>query len=287
MSNAIDLCRVSDVREWLGLNPVQQALVSTTIAASIAPGVQTVTPATMANIVAGSILLIGSDSSREYVAVTSVASTTFTATFAVAHTGPSTVTDVTDSMLSRVITAASAQWIWRTGQAIQDGSYPTHSPFVERVSYDQYYDGNGGVRMFLRNRPIATVTSLTVSGVAIPASTSETTPGYVIDSSGKSLAIKFGGAVSSRYFSRSGVGYQFSMGIQNVHVVYTAGYAQTPDDIVDASIEMVALNYKRRNWMDQKSDSKPDSIGAVRYQDWELPPKIVAVMSRYTREAIV
>lgn len=284
MANAIDLCRVSDVRAYLGLNPIQTALVSTTIAGSISAGTQTVTPVTMANIVAGSILAIGTGISREYVSVVSVASTTFNAIFAVGHTGPVTVTDETDSILARVITAASAQWLRSTGRMNQDGSYPTKSPLVEPVDYDDYYDGSGGLRQFLRQTPIKTVSTLTVSGATIPVSSTDAQSGYVIDSSRKSISIRGGG--NGRFF-RGNVGYRFLDGIQNVHVVYNAGFAQTPDDIVDCAIDMVALNYKRRNWMDQKSDSKPDSIGAIRYQDWELPPKIVSCMAYYTRGAIV
>lgn len=58
----------------------------TTIAAAISAGAQTVTPASMAGIVAGSVLTIDVGAKQEQIAVTSVASTTFTATFGQAHT---------------------------------------------------------------------------------------------------------------------------------------------------------------------------------------------------------
>ncbi len=64
--------------------------VATTIAASISTGVQTVTPASMAGIFVGSCLRVANPggSNAETIYVSSVASTTFTATFAQTKTGP-------------------------------------------------------------------------------------------------------------------------------------------------------------------------------------------------------
>ncbi len=68
-------------------------LVSTTIAANIATGSQTVTPADMSGIEVGVNLTIGPPGTVEVVAVTAVTDTTFTATFANTHTGPDIVCD--------------------------------------------------------------------------------------------------------------------------------------------------------------------------------------------------
>lgn len=57
----------------------------TTVAAAIAAGEQTVTPASMAAIGVGTVLTIDAGPDRERVVVTAVAATTFTATFARAH----------------------------------------------------------------------------------------------------------------------------------------------------------------------------------------------------------
>ncbi len=64
--------------------------VATTIAANVAVGIQEVTPASMANIVIGAILLVqnSDDSNQESVAVTAVTGGTFTAIFATTKTGP-------------------------------------------------------------------------------------------------------------------------------------------------------------------------------------------------------
>ena len=64
--------------------------VNTTIAASIATGSQTVTPASMANITVGEVLtVVNADFTHsENLIVTAVTSTTFTAVFASTKTGP-------------------------------------------------------------------------------------------------------------------------------------------------------------------------------------------------------
>jgi hypothetical protein len=65
-------------------------VVATTIAANVATGSQTVTPAAMTNIAVGTSLVVANadGSHSETVVVTGVASTTFTATFASTKTGP-------------------------------------------------------------------------------------------------------------------------------------------------------------------------------------------------------
>lgn len=75
---------------------------STTIAATIATGSQTVTPGSMAGIVAGSVLTIDSGTKQEQVTVASVASTTFTATFARAHDANCKVSAVPDDIQAAI-----------------------------------------------------------------------------------------------------------------------------------------------------------------------------------------
>jgi len=68
--------------------------VSTTVSASVSPGTQTVTPASMANINVGTPLLIDDAHTglEEVVTVTAITSSTFTATFVNSHAGPFNVT---------------------------------------------------------------------------------------------------------------------------------------------------------------------------------------------------
>jgi hypothetical protein len=67
----------------------------TTFATNISAGSQTVTPASMQAIAANMVLSIDSGAAQEWVTVSSVTGTTFTATFAQAHNGSSTPVLVT------------------------------------------------------------------------------------------------------------------------------------------------------------------------------------------------
>jgi hypothetical protein len=134
------------------------------------------------------------------------------------------------------ITAASAGWIAALGFGPSGGVLPTQSPLNSVMSFSDVYDGSGSDRQFLRVRPIISVSSLSVGGIAIPASSSPNSPGYVIDSSGKSISIVsgFGAPAPGQLLRvgfanlRGGNNWAFRQGVQNVQVQYTAGYqAQT------------------------------------------------------------
>lgn len=207
------------------------------------------------------------------------------------------MSDSDNTNVQDCITAASAYWLWATGMAPQNGDFPTASPLnsiVQNIS--ETYDGNGSSRMFLRIRPIQAVTSLTIDGIAIPASSGVTVPGYVVDGSGKSIAIRSGsgGPVPGQRLTvgfgflrnpRSGI-WTFSEGIQNVAVVYNAGYTTPPLDIEMAVRQMVAVNYKRRSWIDQRSQAMAQGAGTVSFRDWEFPPEVRSVLDHYRRRAL-
>jgi hypothetical protein len=275
------------------------------------------------------------------------------------------------------ITAVSAAWLQMLGLSPTGDVVPTVSPLNSAVTYSESYDGSGSDRLFLRVRPIISVSSLTVDGIAIPASTGITVPGFVIDNSGRSLSIRsgFGGPGGGQQLTvgfgflcnrTRGSGYwTFHRGVQNVQVGYTAGYAaQTitneldtipsaspyqitvqiqpwfsdagvsyftggtltkvtgapatgqynsqpggvyifaagdegkqvqisytasgvPFDIELAVRKMVAVNYKRRQWIDQRSQSMAAGAGTISYQSWEIPPEVQSVIDHYRRRAIV
>lgn len=179
-----------------------------------------------------------------------------------------------DNNIQMCITAASFYWLGATGRSSQDGTLPATSPLVQPVQFSETYDGHscGKQRMFVRNTPIVSVQSLTIDGVTVPASLSPTGCGYVIDSSRKSIALR---------------GHYFRSGFQNVAIQYTAGYNFCPPDIQLATLQMVAVNYKRRKWIDQKSQSMANGAGTISYRDWELPPEVVTVINGYSRAAMV
>jgi hypothetical protein len=87
---------------------VQVDFTATTIPQAVPIGTETVTPASMENIVKGSVLQVDASlTTAEYVNVTSVTSTTFTATFANAHNAGATVS-IIYQVLARVDQSANA-----------------------------------------------------------------------------------------------------------------------------------------------------------------------------------
>lgn len=277
-----------------------------------------------------------------------------------------------DANIQLCITAASREWLRLTGRGPANWQNTNQSPFNQPCTFTETYDGNGNSRKFLRNSPIISVQSLQINGDSIAASPSPGSPGYVIDSSGKSISLY--SAASSRWiggfrFGSGAIGGYgvtpvFLRGIQNVQVSYTAGYdtvtvtgelqaipaspgpyvlvttsvwlsdsgvsyfsngqpltpvqtapAQgqyyvqapgqylfnaadagqqvllsyvatgTPQDIVLAVNQMVALNYKRRQWIGQRSVNVAQ-VGSVSYTQWAMDPSVTAVLRCYTRTAI-
>src|SRR5579875_3868416 len=74
------------------------------------------------------------------------------------YLSPPLTTTADDALLSRLITAASQfieSWLNRT---------------IASAAYTDTRNGTGGTRLFLRNRPVTAVSSLTIDGVAIAAS---------------------------------------------------------------------------------------------------------------------
>lgn len=187
------------------------------------------------------------------------------------YLGSADISDDEKANIQRCITSAGIYWLWKTGRKLVDGV----SPFVQPVTNDEWYDGPGGQRMFVRDTPLVSISSLQIDGVAIAESTAWGVNGWIIDSSKKSITLR-----GPARFTYRGQG-------SNVHLISQSGYTATPPDIVDKATVMVAVNYKRRQWIDQASQSMAMGAGTVTFREWELPPDVCAVMDNYSRTAIV
>jgi len=290
MSSPLDLVSLQRVKAWLNIN----ALVNTTVATSIAAGQQTVTPANMVGILPNQLLSIDTgESDEEIVLVISTTPTTFTANFAVPHSGPGiAVVLATDAILPDLITSAGLWWLTQTGRVPSDGSVPTVSPLVQVCNFNEWYDGSSTARQFVRNPPIARASGvvITVNGIVIPQSTGPLNPGWVIAEGASSFAIRQGGysRVPFLHYYR-GIGWQgaFTEGIQNVNLQYPGGYAQTPFDIVQACTEMIGGTFKKRQWIGLRSQAMAAGGGTVTYGDWVVEKPVRRVIENYTRKAIV
>jgi hypothetical protein len=109
---------------------------------------------------------------------------------------------------------------------------------VQPVEFNEFYDGSGSDRQFLRNWPVQSVVSVTVGGVALPLATPGSTNGVgiVIDGSKKSISMRGGSRIPTRGYAGSysrgndcsgNVG-RFFRGQQNVNVDYIAGFPLAP-----------------------------------------------------------
>ena len=142
-------------------------------------------------------------------------------------------TDATE--IQREITAYSQNILTRTGRGFLSGV---------RI-YSERYNGNGSNDLPVRNYPVLAVASLSVNGIAIPASPDFIQSGYVIDTEGSIANIAIiggqGGGAYQAGDDRWGVrpggwgsygnapplgqsAFRFLQGVQNVAVQYTAGY---------------------------------------------------------------
>jgi len=198
-----------------------------------------------------------------------------------------------DANVQLCITAASAYWLWKLGLQDGDVTEDTESPLVTPVTYSDTYDGNGKTAMFLRRRPIQSVTSLQINTQVIPACpvgpAGINVAGYVITDDKKQIVLRNGSynfATLPQPYGFFGC-WTFAKGTQNIFVTYSAGFTVTPPDIELACIQMVAQNYQRKKWIDQKSQAMANGMGTVTYRDWELPPEVLAVMNAYKRMAVV
>ena len=196
-----------------------------------------------------------------------------------------------DANIQICITAASAYSLFKLGLQDGDITEDTTSPLVEPTTYSETYNGNGKNQLFLKKRPIQSVTSLQIGNVVIPACPNGpagvNTAGYLIADDKKSLYIRNGAYGFTSVASFPGFGrWCFARGLQNVFVTYSAGFSSTPPDIELEVIVQVATNYKRKSWIDQKSQALANGAGTVSYRDWELPPSVLGCMNRYKRYAV-
>lgn len=165
-----------------------------------------------------------------------------------------TVTNVAEAdIIQFLVTAASQDFLQRTGKDTLNSVLP----------FNEWYDGSGSNRQFVRNAPIISVLSVAVDGRVLAASTSLSTSGYVIDQSRKSLSIRLGGCAAGSTFR--GRGEFFAKGMQNVNIQYTAGYSlqqNEPQQVPAATPWQLTVN----NATDSNNDNIFNADQGVRYR---------------------
>lgn len=187
----------------------------------------------------------------------------------------------TTTLVPALITAVSRHVLTRTGRRSLNGP----------ASYTDTYAGTGGRQLFLRDSPVTAVASVTVWGVAVPASADGIAAGYVFDDvslwlvPGTTVGLPPARVLDSRW----------PRGVRNIVVTYTAGYTGTttppsdatfngaPSDLGQAVTEFVVQQYKRRAWVDQASKVVSAAGETTTFRAWEVPPQLERVIQQYTR----
>jgi hypothetical protein len=134
---------------------------------------------------------------------------------------------------------------------------------IKSKDYTEYRNGRGHMKLMMKNYPVTAVSSLTIDGVAIPASDG-TSPGYLFDD--RSLYL---------------IGYEFTKGFLNVRAVYTAGYTIIPWAISQACIDLISLKYKERDRIGIQSLAL--ATETVTYRIWDLTSQTKGMLNEYKR----
>lgn len=134
-----------------------------------------------------------------------------------------------------------------------------------KSNYDEYYDGSGTGYLLLPNYPIDSVTLLEIDDIT-KASTD-----YAIYTDSGMIRLKNG---------------QFTDGILNVHVTYTAGYANVPKDLEQACTEIVAMKYYSRGTEKFGVTARSFGEGGTISYEKTLPAEIKSVLDLYKRRSV-
>jgi|SRR5665213_1218493 len=139
-----------------------------------------------------------------------------------------------------------------------------------QATYTENYNGSGKAELWLRQRPIQSVTSVTINQAVIPARPNVNAAGFAFD--------------QNKLYYQGGI---FWSGAQNVSVVYSAGLpavsqAATPD-LWMAATEWVLAEYKDGQHIEKGSDSAGQGMSTVYLKD--MPWHTRRVVDQYRQVA--
>lgn len=129
------------------------------------------------------------------------------------------------------------------------------------ATYDEVYHGTGSQTIVPDNRPVTSVTLLEVNGAAVAPAVGMG-PGLVWDH----FAVHY----------RDGL---FPRGLNNVRIVYEAGFATLPADIKDAAVSIVAEKYARSTRVGVAS--KTIGQESISYRADDMTPQARRALNQY------
>ena len=136
-------------------------------------------------------------------------------------------------------------------------------------SYSEAYSGTGTSRLCPVNYPITAVASVAIDGMSVSAASSFTAAGY---------------RFSDTVIILNG-GQKFTRGIENVEIVYTAGYATIPEDIVQACVMMIATQYQSQGAGYAVSSESVPGVYSASYSNTvgSVPDSVKSLLRNYVR----
>jgi uncharacterized phiE125 gp8 family phage protein len=161
-----------------------------------------------------------------------------------------------DAVLSRLISAASAFFVTACAR-----------PILQQT-YSELYDGKGNGRLYLRNTPVVSVTSLSIDSITVPQATAPGQSGWRLNNN---IVLLFG--------------HWFNRALANVAVTYVAGYAAPPADVAEAVMELVGLRYRGRDRLGKVSESM-GGMATTAYAQKDVSPFVASVIARYARATL-
>jgi len=179
-----------------------------------------------------------------------------------------------------IITGLSQAVYWACGRTVPMLSAQT--------AFTETYNGSGSDVLYLLNAPVLSVGSLTVNGVAFPASTAYGQAGYFVQQDAKSIALRSGATSGYPFVSEWGwrSGYKFARGRGNVLITYTAGYDGCPPDLYLALLKHGTFFLNKRLREDLASTNIP-AAGTDSYRGWAMSPDVQLLLQPYIRTAMV
>ena len=143
-------------------------------------------------------------------------------------------------------------------------------------------DGNGKQRMVFGRYPVSSVASVVVDNYSLAASPDGVKPGYVFDQYSLSIIGWPAGTGIGELNPYTLTIGSFSKGFGNVQLVYTAGFAKLPGDILRAVTMWVAHLYRSIEHIGEKSHHFEQGQ-TTSYDTGEMPDFVEKVVARYRR----
>jgi hypothetical protein len=168
-------------------------------------------------------------------------------------------TTTEDTLLDTICAQAEAMFLEQTDR------------IIEAADITEYRDGKGKTRMIVQYQPVNSVSALVINDVAIPARVVTTGTGYVLQKPMGLITL---------------VGYIFSEGVQNIKVMYNAGYTTVPADITAALRDAAAYWYRGRERIGERSKSVGGGEVAA-YMTADTPDMFNRIVDRYKRTMIL